>query len=130
MGVSVALADTSVFIAGEAGRPMRTESVPDLMKISVVTIGELRAGVLSASDPVARSMRLDTFTTALQLEALPITTSVAEAWAQLRLALRLIGRRMPVNDSWIAATAMAHGIPVVTQDVDYVSVAGLEIIHI
>jgi predicted nucleic acid-binding protein len=109
---------------------MRTEYVPDLMKISVVTIGELRAGVLSASDPVARSMRLDTFATALQLEAIPITTSVAEAWAQLRLALRLIGRRMPVNDSWIAATAMAHGIPVVTQDVDYVSVAGLEVIHI
>jgi predicted nucleic acid-binding protein len=128
--VSVALADTSVFIAGEIGRPMRTEYVPDLMKISVVTIGELRAGVLSASDPVERSMRLDTFTTALQLEALPITTSVAEAWAQLRLALRLIGRRMPVNDSWIAATAMAHGIPVVTQDVDYVSIAGLEVIHI
>jgi predicted nucleic acid-binding protein len=26
---------------------------------------------------------------------------------------------MPVNDSWIAATAIAHGIPVLTQDDDY-----------
>lgn len=26
---------------------------------------------------------------------------------------------MPVNDSWIAATAMAHGVPVVTQDLAF-----------
>ncbi len=37
---------------------------------------------------------------------------------------------MPVNDSWIAATAMAHGLPVVTQDDDYVDVPGLEVIRV
>jgi predicted nucleic acid-binding protein len=37
---------------------------------------------------------------------------------------------MPVNDSWIAATAIALGIPVVTQDDDYVEVPGLRVIHV
>jgi predicted nucleic acid-binding protein len=34
------------------------------------------------------------------------------------------------NDSWIAATAMSLGIPVVTQDVDCVRVAGLDVLHV
>jgi predicted nucleic acid-binding protein len=37
---------------------------------------------------------------------------------------------MAVNDSWIAATAMALGVPVVTQDDDYVEVPGLAVIHV
>jgi predicted nucleic acid-binding protein len=37
---------------------------------------------------------------------------------------------MPVNDSWIAATAMSLGIPVVTQDDDYVELGGLEVLRV
>lgn len=37
---------------------------------------------------------------------------------------------MPVNDSWIAATAMVQGLPVVTQDDDYVNVPGLAVIRV
>ena len=44
--------------------------------------------------------------------------------------LRDSGLKMPVNDSWIAATAMTFGVPVVTQDDDYVEVAGLSVIRI
>jgi predicted nucleic acid-binding protein len=37
---------------------------------------------------------------------------------------------MPVNDSWIAATALAHGVPVVTQDDDYVELDGLPVVRV
>lgn len=37
---------------------------------------------------------------------------------------------MPLNDSWIAATANAHRIPVVTQDGDYDGVPGLHVIRV
>jgi len=37
---------------------------------------------------------------------------------------------MPVNDSWIAATAMTLGVPVVTQDDDDVGVAGLSVLRV
>lgn len=124
------LADTSVFIARESGRVLRTEALPDRLAVSVVTIGELRAGVLAASDLTTRDRRLATLTAALTLEPVPIDEDVANAWARLRVSLRDLGLRMGVNDSWIAATALALGVPIVTQDDDYVEVPGLPVIHV
>lgn len=129
--MSRGLADTSVFIARESGRALREANLPDELAISVVTLGELRAGVLAAGDVAVRDRRLATYTRALVLEPLGIDGDVAEAWAQLRVVLLDLGRRMPVNDSWIAATAISARVPVVTQDGDYdVEVPGLEFIRV
>ena len=125
-----ALADTSLFIAHEAQRPIAIGALPDRLAVSVITIGELRAGVLAAGDAVIRDRRLDTLTAALSLEPIPIDVEVANAWARLRLALRDAGLRMPLNDSWIAATAMALGVPIVTQDDDFPTLAGLDVINV
>ena len=128
--MSEGLAHTSIFIASENDRPLRTSGLPDELAVSVITIGELRAGVLAASDTLTRDRRLATLTNALALDPIPIDQSVAEAWARLRVMLRDLGRRMPVNDSWIAATAISLGIAVVTQDDDYVELPGLQVIHV
>jgi predicted nucleic acid-binding protein len=125
-----ALADTSVFIARESDRPLRAEAMPAALGVSVITIGELRAGVLGAPDLASRTRRLSTLTEALALRPLPVDDAVAEAWASLRLALRDVGRRMPINDSWIAATALSIGLPIVTQDDDYDGVPGLDVIQV
>ena len=124
------LADTSVFIARESDRLLDEDGLPDELGISVITVGELRAGVLAAEDVDTRDRRLATLTEALNFEPLPIDQRVAEAWARLRVVWRDTGKRMPVNDSWIAATAISLGVPVVTQDDDYVEVPGLEIIRV
>ena len=128
--MSRGVVDTTVFIARESGRSLDTEAVPDEMAVSVVTIGELRAGVLAAGDLQTRDRRLATLTEALTLDPIPVDDSVAEAWARLRVLLRDTGQRMPVNDSWIAATAMALRVPVVTQDDDYVEIEGLEVVKV
>jgi len=128
--VSDGLADTTVFIAHESGRPLRAEALPDRLAISVITIGELRAGVLAAVDLETRDRRLSTLTAALVLEPVAVDEHVADAWARLRVTLRDLGLRMPVNDSWIAATAISLGVPVVTQDDDYVEVPGLTVVHV
>jgi predicted nucleic acid-binding protein len=128
--VNLGLADTSVFIARESGRPIDAARLPDELAISVVTMGELRAGVLTAPDLATRDRRLATLTAALAIEPQPITESVAEAWASLRVMLRDAGRSMPVNDSWIAATAIALGVPVVTQDDDYFEIGALRVITV
>jgi predicted nucleic acid-binding protein len=124
------VADTSVFIASESGRNLEPDALPDEIAVSIVTIGELRAGVLSAADVETRDRRLGTLLRALELRPLPVDDAVAQAWARLRIALRDNGLRMPVNDSWIAATAMALGVSVVTQDADYVDVPGLVVVHV
>lgn len=124
-----AVADTSIFVASESGRPLDTSVFPEEIAVSVVTIGELRAGVLAATDLATRDLRLRTLATALQMEPIPIDVRVAESWAMLRVTLRDAGMRMPLNDSWIAATAMSLGVPVITQDNDFPQLPGLTVIH-
>ncbi|PZS17640.1 MAG: VapC toxin family PIN domain ribonuclease [Acidimicrobiales bacterium] len=124
------MADTSVFIARESGRPLDEANLPDELAISVITVGELRAGVLAAADVDTRDRRLITLSMALTLEPIAVDQSVAEAWARLRVVLRDLGKRMPVNDSWIAATAISLGTPIVTQDDDYIELPILEIIRV
>ena len=128
--MSRGLADTSVFIARESGRRLDDSSMPDELAVSIVTVGELRAGVLAADDVRVRERRLTTLTAALELDPVPVDDDVAAQWARLRVLLREMGRRMPVNDSWIAATAMALQVPVVAQDDDYVELDGLSVIRV
>lgn len=126
---TVGLADTSLFIATEQERPISGHP-PERIAVSVVTVGELALGVLCAVDGASRAQRLDTLRRAEALDPLLIDADVASRWAALRVALRDTGRRMPVNDSWIAATALAHGMPVVTQDDDYDGVPGLVVVRV
>lgn len=128
-GTRVALADTSLFIALEREQPLLAEP-PDSVAVSVITVGELRLGVLAAEDGPTRARRLETLSRVETLEPLPVDARVAHAWAALRLALRDHGKRMPLNDSWIAATAVAHRMPVISQDGDYDDVPGLDVIRI
>lgn len=128
--MSRGLTDTSIFIARESGRPLDETRFPDDIGVSIITIGELRAGVLAAADLDTRDRRLATLTEALAFDPIPIDDRVAAAWARLRIELRESAQRMPVNDSWIAATALSLGVPVVTQDADYVDVPGLDVMHV
>jgi len=129
MGTEEALADTSLFVAVEQDRPLSSRP-PKRVAVSVITIGELRLGVLEAESGPIRARRLETLSVAEALDPLPVDAQVAHAWATLRLALRDAGKRMPINDSWIAATAIANGMPVASQDGDYDDVPGLQVIRV
>lgn len=125
-----ALADTSVFVGIEAARFDVTRFADFEWGISAVTLGELRLGVLQAQNPEAASRRLSTYQLAQRFEALPIDGAVSDAWALLVSQLRAAGRRVPINDSWIAATAIAHRVPIVTQDADYDTMPDVEVIRL
>lgn len=124
------LADTSLFIAHESGRVLQESLFPDELAVSIITIGELRAGILAADDVKIRAVRLATLTRALSLDPVDVDDDVAEQWARLRVLLRDTGKRMPVNDSWIAATAMALEVPIVTQDDDYIKLDEIAVIRV
>jgi len=76
MGTLRALADTSVFIGIEQAR-LDDASLPDLRGRLVVTIGELKLGVLAAVDTPSRAARLRTLQEALTLQPLPIDERVS-----------------------------------------------------
>lgn len=130
MAVPRGLADTSLFVALETGRPLADASLPDALAVSVVTLAELRAGVLAARDLATRARRLATLEYVLGLDLVPIDAAVADAWAVLRVALRDLGRSMKVNDAWIAATAIALQVPVVTRDDDFADAPMVDVVRV
>ena len=130
MTVRRALADTSVFVGLEAARLGADRFAGYEWGVSVITLGELRLGVLQATGPEASARRLSTYQLAQRFEPLNIDERVSEAWALLVSRLSAANRRVPVNNSWIAATAIAHDIPVVTQDRDYAEMPDVEVIAI
>ena len=117
------LLDTSVFIAQEVGRTL--DRLPSQVTVSVVTIGELELGVLSATDGAVRARRGDTLSLAKTIEPVPVSESIMGEWARLVLACREAGitRTVRLTDALIAATAIDLGLPVVTQDDDFDRIA-------
>lgn len=113
------LLDSSVLIVSESGRELQADLLPEETLVSVITIAELHAGVLAARDTATRARRLATVEALADLEPLSVDSAAARAWASLRVRLAEVGRRVNVNDLWIAAIAVANDLPVVTQDSDY-----------
>jgi len=103
------LLDTSVLISfGQPPAGRRGE-----IAVSAVSIGELEAGVLSAPSDSERAVRLRRLGSILAESALlPVDRSVAARFGELRAATG----RLPSNDLWIAATALAHDFTLVTAD--------------
>lgn len=120
---SAGLLDTSVFIARESGRPLGR--LPDRATISVVTIGELQLGVLNAADDETRAVRADTLALARSADPIPINEAIVVTWARLVADCKAAGiqRAVKLTDSLIAATAIEHGLPVITQDTDFEAIA-------
>ena len=99
--------------------------------ISVITVAELHLGVLMADEPSIRAQRLRTLTSVETLfEPLPIDSEVARTFAELVAEARRQGRRPRIMDTWIAATAVAHDLPVYTQDDDFLTIPRVRIVRV
>jgi hypothetical protein len=117
--------DTSVFIAAESGRPLDEDKLPVEAAISAVTLAELHAGVLAATDVDTRARRMATLDAVADIELLPVDEAAALMWARMRVHLAESRRRANVNDLWIAACAASRDLPVITQDDDFDQLAGI-----
>ena len=105
--------DTSVVIAGiDPG-----EAEDETAAISVITLGELRAGVLLARDPgsrAARQARLAAIASAFI--PLSVDEPVSDRYAEILAAARHHGRTTKATDLLIIATAAATGRVLWTRD--------------
>ncbi|TFV56355.1 type II toxin-antitoxin system VapC family toxin [Geodermatophilus sp. DF01-2] len=99
--------------------------LPERVAVSVVTIGELELGVLAAVDETILARRADTLALARESDPIPVSEAVMSAWARLVIDCRRAGvhRTVRLTDALIAATAVVHGLPVVTQDGDFDQIA-------
>ena len=103
--------DTSVLIDPPAGGGTGL--------ISVVSVLELSAGVNAATDAQVRASRQGLLTQVLStFDPLPLDMDATAAFLSLDAAIRAAGRqpRRRLADLQIAATAVAHGLPLLTRN--------------
>jgi tRNA(fMet)-specific endonuclease VapC len=103
----------SAFVGGDAGvgellRRQRRAAVP------VILLGEFCDGIAESRYRAAYEAWLDAEPP--HFDILPVTDTIAIAYATLRVALKQSGRPIPANDAWIAALALEHRLPVLSCD--------------
>jgi predicted nucleic acid-binding protein len=92
--------------------------------LPVVVLGEFRYGIAESRHRAAYEAWLAE--NLPHFEILDVTDETAVAYAALRATLRQLGRPIPGNDVWIAALALQHRLPVLTRDLHFDAVPGLE----
>ena len=93
--------------------------------VPAVVLGELYFGALKSQRQEANLRRVEEFATASNV--LPVDADVARRYGEARDGLRRLGRPIPENDLWIAATALRHGLVLVTRDSHFDHVEGLRV---
>lgn len=121
--------DTNVYVAFKRNDSTVIELLRNVEKIAVntVVLGELLAGFKGGIREVANRKELDQFLDSPRVEMLPLDESSAEYFALIFNALKQVGKPIPTNDIWIAASAMQHGRTLATFDSHFSYIAGLSL---
>jgi predicted nucleic acid-binding protein len=87
------------------------------LAVDPVILGEIRFGILLLPRGQCRQRLERWFDEGVRrIHCLPWEASTGLRWAELLADLRARGRAMPIKDSLIAATALAHGLTLVTRN--------------
>ena len=132
MAVSSLLIDTSAYAAFKRGH---TEAIAELrtarsILIPAVVLGELLAGFDVGGKRKKNRSELREFQLGSRVSLVEITRETAERYAHIYAYLRGIGRPIPTNDLWIAASAMEHGAELLTLDAHFLNVPQVMVIHL
>jgi len=107
--------------------------VPTELFLSVVTIGELHKGFALLPGSKRRSDLENWFHQKLiprfRGRILPMTYEIAERWGTIDAARQRLGRPLSIPDGQIAATALEHGLTLVTRNVKDFEDMGLTILN-
>lgn len=113
----------SAFVDGDAAvaRVLRRQTSA---AIPVIVLGEFQYGVAGSRHRQAYELWLARHLSSF--DVLSVTEETAATYAGVRAALKRSGRAIPANDAWIAALALQHGLPVLSRDLHFDAVPGLE----
>jgi predicted nucleic acid-binding protein len=129
--MSRVLLDTSVVIAA-VNRELPAQILPAQDgAISALTLCELHHGVLFASDEQRFKRLLALDIAQRTFDSLPVDQRVAPWFGRLMAeGRRATGARPDSGDALIAATALAHDLPILTRDRDFEAFQGVEVLRV
>jgi tRNA(fMet)-specific endonuclease VapC len=119
--VTAGLLDTSAYSAFMRGHLELKSALQrvDRIVLTPVVLGELGSGFRAGARRRKNEAELRRFLASPRVDVVPIDAETAERYAVILHALRLAGTPIPTNDIWIAASAMQHGLRLLTTDVHY-----------
>ena len=125
------LLDTSICIYVARSHPATvarrfTRAAPGSLGISIITWGELCFGAAKSNDPSRAHSLLKQFSRVVQV--VPLTPEAGPHYGEVRASLQRAGTPIGNNDLWIAAHALALGVPLVSNNVrEFERVPGLKL---
>ncbi len=100
----------------------------DEIGISVVSIGELLAGFKGGGKEQRNREELGAFLDSPRVVVYPVGEDTSEFYAEILHNLRRMGRPVPTNDIWIAASAFQNGLMLFTKDEHFKNIPGLALV--
>jgi predicted nucleic acid-binding protein len=123
------LLDTDWIVSFLNGRPEAVEVVRELaadgIGLSIISYGEICEGLLRREPSDVLIRQFEGFASSVEIYAPNIET--ARRYASLRADLRSKGALIPDNDLWIASTAISYRLVLVTRDLHFSRVSGLDV---
>lgn len=115
------LLDTSAYSAFMGGHPEAKIALQQAEEIFLtpVVMGELLTGFRAGTHEHRNRRNLHQFLSSPRVDVLVIDGETAERFAIIVHSLRAAGTPIPINDVWIAASAMQHGLRILTADAHY-----------
>ena len=125
------LLDSSAYITFKKRHPeiVETLSRAEKIRVSPIVLGELRAGFLHGSKRERNERELRILLESPRVSVLAVNEETSERYATIRVALKKAGTPVAANDIWIAASAMQHGLPILTSDRDFQKIPQVIIRH-
>lgn len=119
------LVDTSAYSGFMRGHPEIKVAIQEADEIYVnsIVLGELGAGFIKGRRRRRNEAELKRFLGSPRVKLVDVTEDTAERYAVILNSLWRAGTPIPTNDIWIAASAMEHGLQVLTTDDHYQKVS-------
>jgi tRNA(fMet)-specific endonuclease VapC len=110
--------DTNRYRDADDGDPAAVQVLRSAQKILIpfAVLGELRYGFLHGSKSAENERRLQRFLSTPRVEVIFANDRTTHEYARLALHLRNQGTPIPINDMWIAALVVQHGLTLYARD--------------
>lgn len=121
--------DTNIYCDFAEGVPHTVDAIAaygEVVFIPAIVLGELRYGFLKGRRQEFNERKLRQIISRLNIEVIPVDEDVAGKYAVIYLSLVKKGRKIPLNDVWIAACCMEVGGTLLTRDKHFEAVDQIE----
>ena len=127
--MSACIIDTNVYSAffkGDA-KALAALRTPSEIHLPLIVLGELLGGFAAGTRGPANREKLATFLATPRVRVMPLDEKTAWHYAELFALLRERRTPIPTNDLWIAALARQHRMPLLSFDLHFATVPGIEV---